>query len=137
MGSGPSGFHVFFVEKWLVTPLKCLENGFISRHGDLLRVRPLKIAKIQRSGLIGVQAFAMPGKNGADTFFGCCIYGQNPRYPLASFSSLPIIPGNFMYDTFLVPPLSAGNSTPVRSYTFKVKMDKAGHGGGLRERLRL
>jgi hypothetical protein len=39
-----------------------------------------------------------------------------------------------MYDTFLVPPLSAGNSTPVTSYMFKVKMDKARHGGSLGER---
>src|SRR5690242_18484119 len=35
MGPGPSGFHLFFVENGLLTPLKSLENGFISRHGDL------------------------------------------------------------------------------------------------------
>jgi hypothetical protein len=119
MGAGASGFHVFFVENGLLTPLKCLENGFISPQGDLSERSTAQNCKNSAAGATQNASFCNAGEMEWILPFGCCIYAQNPGYPLASFSSPPIISGNFMYDTFLVPPLSAGNSTPVRTYALK------------------
>jgi hypothetical protein len=115
-----SGFHGFFVENGLLTPLKCLENRSISRHGDLFGSSTAQNCKNSAIEATQNASFCNAGKKQSGDFPLDAVFTVKIRdTPLHRFSSPPIISGNFMYDTFLVPPLSAGNSTSVRTYALK------------------
>ena len=104
MGSGASGFHVFFVEKWLLTPLKCLENGVISRHGDLFESSTAQNCKNSAVEATQSASFCNAGGKWSGSFPLDAVFAVKIRdTPLHRFHPPPIISGNFMYDTFLVP----------------------------------
>jgi hypothetical protein len=139
MGQGAFlAFHSFFVEKWLLTPLKSLENGFISRHRDLFESSTAQNCKNSAVEANQTASFCNAGEKQSGSLPLDAVFTVKTRAtPLHRFHSRRSFLAILMYDTFLVPPLSAGTSTPVKSYMFKVKLDRAGHGGSLGDRFRL
>jgi hypothetical protein len=104
MGPGASAFHLFFVENGLLTPLKSLENGFISRHGDLFERSTAQNCKNSAVGATQSASFCNAGEKQSGSFPLDAVFTVKIRdTPLHRFHPPPIISGNFMYDTFLVP----------------------------------
>jgi hypothetical protein len=107
MGCGASGFHVFFVENLLLTSLECLENGFISRHGDLFGSSTSSTGQNCKNSAVEANqnaSFCNAGKKWRgflplDAAFRLKI----PCTPCIVFIPADHISGDFMYDTFLVP----------------------------------